>query len=107
MTDISNRGLLGKELKENHNVLYVEYRDGKVAGTCLLTANRVGPKLGAFGHVATDSELRRSGIATALCRQAVEDFRAEGGEAVLLGTHSPGSGDGTAARIYYRLGTSW
>ena len=46
-----------------------------------------------------DPRLRGRGIATELCRQAVEDFRAAGGEAFLLGTVNP-----AAARVYHRLG---
>jgi len=104
VTEISNRGFLGRELTDNRNVLYLETHIRKIIGSCMLTTNLSGPKLGAFGHVATDPEFRRAGIATALCHQAVEEFRDHGGIAVLLGTHSPESGDGAAARIYYRLG---
>lgn len=104
ITDISNRGFFEQELEDNRNVLYMEKRDGRVAGACMITTNRSGRKLGAFGHVATDPGFRRSGIATAVCGQAVEEFRADGGEAVFLGTHSPGSGNGNAARVYHRLG---
>ena len=61
--------------------------------------SRQATGLGGFGEVATDPALRRSGIATVLCAQAVEDFRGRGGEALFLGTGNPG-----AARIYHRLG---
>ena len=70
-----------------------------MAGTCGLTISRKVPALGGFGEVATDPALRRAGIATDLCAQAVEDFRKRGGEALFLGAGDPGP-----ARIYHRLG---
>ena len=103
ITDITNRGFVGQELEHNRNVLYMERRGGRIAGTCLITTPTAMSRLGTFGHVATDLSLRRSGIATALCRQAVQDFRSEGGEAVFLGTQ-PWNG---AARIYHRVGWRW
>ena len=49
--------------------------------------------------MATRPDYRGRGIATRLCEQAVEEFVAQGGEAVFLGTGNP-----DAARIYHRLG---
>ena len=46
-----------------------------------------------------DRSYRGRGIASRLCEQAVEEFVAQGGEAVFLGTGNP-----DAARIYHRLG---
>ena len=100
ITDISNRGLFGQEIEENRNTLYLERRGGKVAGTCLMTTSNAMPTIGIFGHVATDPAARRSGIATGLCRQAVDDFRSDGGEIVFLGTQY----ENGAARIYHRVG---
>ena len=90
---------LGSEVTDNRNVVYVDRRGERLAGTCVVTFSRSVPVLGGFGEVATDPELRRSGIATELCGQAVDDFRASGGRALYLGTGNP-----EAARIYHRLG---
>ena len=90
---------LGAEFEQNDNIVYVARREGRLAGTCGMTMSRRVPGLGGFGEVATDTALRRSGIASALCAQAVEDFLDRGGEALFLGTGDPG-----AARIYHRLG---
>ncbi len=97
--DLPPEIFLGAELEQNDNVVYVARREGRLAGTCGMTISRQVPGLGGFGEVATDPALRRSGIASALCAQAVEDFRDRGGEALFLGTGNPG-----AARIYHRLG---
>ena len=97
--DLTRGVLVGEETEHNRNVLYMDRRDSALAGTCLTTTSVALPGLGAFGEVATDPELRRSGIATALCRQAVQEFRAGGGEALFLGSGNP-----EAIRIYHRLG---
>ena len=49
--------------------------------------------------MATRPDYRGRGIASRLCGQAIEEFVAQGGEAVFLGTGNP-----DAARIYHRLG---
>ena len=91
--------LLGDELQHNLDDLYIERRDGRLAGTCHVTVPRKAPRLGGFGEVATDPEFRGSGIATDLCGQAAEEFSGSGGEAIFLGTVNP-----NAARIYHRQG---
>ena len=90
---------LGSERRHNDNTVYMMRQGERLAGTCMLTVSRAAPTLGGFGEVATDPDLRRGGVASRLCRAAVEDFRARGGEALFLGTGNP-----EAARIYYRLG---
>ena len=55
--------------------------------------------LGGLGEVGTSPAARRTGIATALTQQALDDFRDRGGQALFLGTVNP-----AAARIYHRLG---
>ena len=97
--DLPRGALIGEESEHNRNVLYLNRRDGAVAGTCLTTTSVALPGLGGFGEVATEPGLRRSGIATALCGQAVEEFRGDRGEALFLGTGNPG-----AIRVYHRLG---
>ena len=97
--DLPREVFLGAEVEQNHNAVYLARREGRLSGTCGLTMSRSVPGLGGFGEVATDPALRRSGIASELCRQAVDDFRGHGGTALFLGTGNPG-----AARIYHRLG---
>ena len=70
-----------------------------MAGACLVATSDATPSLGGFGEVATSSDARRLGIATALSRQALDEFREKGGQALFLGTGNP-----DAARIYFRLG---
>ena len=91
--------LLGSERRHNDNTVYLMRQGERLAGTCMLTVSRAAPMLGGFGEVATEPDLRGGGVATRVCRAAVEDFRAGGGEALFLGTGNP-----EAARIYYRLG---
>ncbi|MDA1348979.1 MAG: GNAT family N-acetyltransferase [Chloroflexi bacterium] len=97
--DLPPKVFLGAEVEHNHNTVYMARREGKLAGTCGLTISMSVPALGGFGEVATDPGLRRSGIATELCKKAVDDFREGGGQALFLGTGNP-----AAARIYHRLG---
>lgn len=97
--DLPREVFLGGEVLQNRNAVYLARREGKLAGTCGLTISISVPALGGFGGVATDPGLRRSGIATELCQEAVDDFREWGGQALFLGTGNP-----AAARIYHRLG---
>ena len=97
--DIRPEVFLGSETEHNSNIVYLRRRGQRLAGTCNTTTSKAVPALGGFGEVATDPEFRGAGIATELCRQAVEDFRATGGQALFLAT-----GNGDAARIYHRLG---
>ena len=97
--DLTREILVGDEEAHNRNVLYMERSEDKPSGTCLVTTSRRLPGLGGFGEVATAPEARRTGIATRLCGQAVDEFRASGGEALFLGTGNP-----EALRVYHRLG---
>ena len=75
-------------------------RDADVlAGTCGIMTPRANPEFAGIGEVATRPEYRGRGIAGRLCRQALDEFTENGGEAVFLGTENP-----SAARIYHRLG---
>ncbi len=60
---------------------------------------RANPEFAGIGEVATRPDYRGKGIARRLCRQVLEEFISNGGEAVFLGTENP-----DAARIYRRLG---
>ncbi|MBM3933620.1 MAG: GNAT family N-acetyltransferase [SAR202 cluster bacterium] len=97
--DVTIEALLGDELDYNRGVFYIARKGNKLAGTCHVTVPLNIPYLGGFGEVATELEFRREGIATELSRQALEEFKALGGQAMFLGTSEPGP-----ARMYRRLG---
>ncbi len=97
--DIDREVFLGAEDSYCRSTLYLHRKDEKVAGTCLAMLSKTMPALAGFAEVATDPRRRGRGIATRLCGQAVEDFRAAGGQAFFLGTGNP-----AAARVYHRLG---
>ena len=99
LPDMEREVFLGAEEAYSRSTLYLK-RDGeRVAGTCFIMHSRTMPALAGFGEVATDPIYRGRGIATELCSQAVEEFRAAGGEAFFLGTVNP-----AAVRVYHRLG---
>lgn len=89
----------GDETEDNVDILYLIRQGEDLAGTSHLTVGKAVPRLGGLGEVATPPAFRRQGIAAQLCEAALDDFRAQGGEAFFLGTGNP-----AAARIYYRLG---
>ena len=91
--------LAGSEVAGNRNLVYMVREGGELAGTCQVTISRAVPALGGLGEVATAPAYRGRGIATRLCARARDDFRAQGGRALYLGTINP-----AAARVYYRLG---
>ena len=97
--DIERAVFLGSEVAYSQSTLYVQQEGDQVAGTCFIMHAKTMPALAGFGEVATGLQFRGRGIATDLCRQAVADFRAGGGEAFFLGTVNP-----VAARVYHRLG---
>ena len=97
--DLNPETLLGEENPRSLITAYTRRLNDKLAGTCLVIRSEVMPDLGGFSEVATSPEARRTGIATALSRQARDDFQERGGRALFLGTVNP-----DAARIYFRLG---
>ena len=97
--DVPHDAYLGSDTEYNRLSVYLERQTGALAGTCAITVPKQHPILGGVGEVATRPELRGAGTATWLCRRAVEEFRAAGGQALFLGTTSP-----AARRIYHRLG---
>ena len=99
LPDIERSVFLGSEEAYSQGTLYLRREGEQLAGTCFTMHSKSVPALAGFGEVATDPQFRGRGIATELCAQAVEDFRADGGEAYFLGTVNP-----AAARVYHRLG---
>lgn len=91
--------LAGDEVAFNRNLVYLIHEGTELAGTSLLTIAKEAPALGGLGGVETVPAFRGRGIATRLCARARDDFRAQGGRALYLGTINP-----AAARIYHRLG---
>ena len=97
--DVTPDVLLGHELLHSRIIVHTRRLNGKLAGACLVATSEATPSLGGFGEVATSSDARHLGIATALSRQALDEFREKGGQALFLGTGNP-----DAARINFRLG---
>ncbi len=97
--DLTREALLGEEMPDARITVYTRRIDDTLAGACLVASSESTPSLGGLGEVATSPAARRTGIATALTQQALDDFRDRGGQALFLGTVNP-----AAARIYHRLG---
>ncbi|MYD51875.1 MAG: GNAT family N-acetyltransferase [Dehalococcoidia bacterium] len=97
--DIPIGVFLGDEVDHSRLITFLERDGDTLTGTCGITISQANPRLAGFGEVATRPDYRGRGIASRLCGQAVEEFVAQGGEAVFLGTGNP-----DAARIYHRLG---
>lgn len=97
--DLTRESLLGDEMPHSRITVYTRRIEGKLGGACLVVSSDATPSLGGLGEVATTLAARGTGIATALTQQALDDFKALGGEAMFLGTINP-----AAARIYHRLG---
>ena len=97
--DLTREALLGEEAPHSRITVYTRRLNGGLAGACLVASSHATPSIGGLGEVATTSAARRTGIATALTQQALDDFEALGGQALFLGTVNP-----AAARIYHRLG---
>ena len=89
----------GEEGEHNRTSVYLDRQGDWITGTCVLMVSKRMPIIGGISAVATSPQFRRSGIATQLCRQAVDDFREGGGQAIFLGAGIP-----NADRIYHRLG---
>lgn len=99
LPDIGREVFLGAEEAYSSCTLHLRREGERLAGTCFVMQSKAVAGLAGLSDVATDPQFRGRGIATELCREAVEGFRAAGGEALFLGTVNP-----AAARVYYRLG---
>lgn len=97
--DVTSDVLLGHEGPDSRVMVYTQRIDEKLAGACLAVSSEKLPSIGGLGEVGTSPAARRTGIATALTQQALDDFEERGGQALFLGTVNP-----AAARIYHRLG---
>ena len=97
--DIPMGVFLGDEADHNRHVVLLERDGDTLTGTCGIMTPRADPRFAGIGEVATRPDYRGRGIANRLCKQALEEFTENGGEAVFLGTTNP-----SAARIYHRLG---
>lgn len=97
--DIPLSVFLGEETEHNRHVVWAERDGATLAGTCGMMTPVADHRLAGIGEVATRPESRSRGIAGRLCREALDEFVGDGGEAVFLGTENP-----DAARIYHRLG---
>jgi len=91
--------LFGEECISNRDIIFVARQDGKIIGTSHLTISITNPELGGLGEVCTLPESRGMGLATRLCKMALDQFVGSGGKALFLGTSNP-----VAARIYTNLG---
>ncbi len=89
----------GEEAEHNRHLVLAERDADTLAGTCGIMTPHANPEFAGIGEVATRPDYRGQGIAGRLCRQALDEFASNGGEAVFLGTENP-----AAARIYQRLG---
>lgn len=97
--DVTPDALLGHEAPDSRIVVYTRRIEGDLAGACLVVSSASLLTVGGLGEVGTSPAARRSGIATGLTQQALDDFGDGGGQALFLGTVNP-----AAARIYHRLG---
>ena len=97
--DLTREALLGEEMPDARITVYTRRFENRLSGACLVASSDSMPSLGGLGEVATSPAARRTGIATTLTQQALDDFRNRGGQALFLGTVNP-----AAARIYHRLG---
>ena len=97
--DIPIGVFLGEEADHNRHVVLAERDRDSLVGTCGIMTPHANPEFAGIGEVATRPEYRGRGIARQLCGQAFDEFAANGGEAIFLGTENP-----DAARIYQRLG---
>ncbi len=91
--------LLGKEKRQNRDIVFRACENEKTVATVHLTISRFDKRIGGIGEVATSKEYRGKGLARALCSMAINEFEKSGGKWLFLGTSNP-----VAARLYNSLG---
>jgi GNAT superfamily N-acetyltransferase len=91
--------LMGGDIQNNRDIVYLARKDGKVASTCRLTISRSDPRIGGLAEVATHPEHRGKNLGFELCQWAAKEFDESGGQANFLGTVNP-----VAARLYAKFG---
>ncbi len=82
-----------------HDYLFVGRIGGQVVGTVWHGTSRNTREIGGYGFVRTDPAHRGKGVAQTLTRLSVEQFWADGGRALYLGTVAP-----DAAHVYEMFG---
>ena len=93
------RALRGVTDDSLHDYLFVGRIDGQVVGTVWHGTSRNTREMGGYGFVRTDPAHRGRGVAQALTKLSVEQFWADGGLALYLGTVAP-----DAAHVYEKFG---
>jgi ribosomal protein S18 acetylase RimI-like enzyme len=85
--DIGRRLRGGVAGSEDH--FYVARQGGRMVGHVWYNTSGVDHRLGLVGHIYTDPEYRRRGIAARLLHKVMADFRARGGAVMQLFTSTP------------------
>jgi ribosomal protein S18 acetylase RimI-like enzyme len=97
---------LGTVLESSDDCVFVAERDGAIAGYVFAALEPMSWKelrgpAGYIHDIAVDERARRSGIATALMKAAMDWLRDRGAPRVLLGSAAPNKG---AQALFHKLG---
>lgn len=82
-----------------HDYLFVGRINGEVVGTVWHGTSGNTREMGGYGFVRTDPAHRGKGVAQVLTKLSIEQFWADGGRALYLGTVAP-----DAAHVYEKFG---
>ena len=82
-----------------HDYMFVGSLDDTVVGTAWHATNRASREMGVYANVLTDPAHRGKGIAQILTKLSLEQFWADGGQAIYLGTVNP-----IARHVYEKIG---
>ena len=93
------RVLCGAADDSLHDYLFIGRINDEVVGTVWHGTSSNTHEMGGYGFVRTDPEHRGKGVAQALTKLSVEQFWADGGRAMYLGTVAP-----DAAHVYEKFG---
>ena len=97
--ELMARALRGAVDDSLHDYLFVGRIDGEIVGSVWHGTSSNTREVGGYGFVRTDPAHRGKGVAQTLTRLSVEQFWADGGRAIYLGTVAP-----DAAHIYEKYG---